>query len=86
MALLTRINDRPLYSTVQEATAWATSRGLTGFHTHTYQGQIGYMGGANHTQAVNLNNTNTTSSTPTTSIRTNGSSNSYNTGGGGGGY
>ena len=55
MALLTRINDRPLYSTVQEATAWATSRGLTGFHTHTYQGQIGYMGGATHSQATSSN-------------------------------
>tara|TARA_R100001510_G_C7618784_1_gene180199 strand:+ start:894 stop:1154 length:261 start_codon:yes stop_codon:yes gene_type:complete len=52
MALLTTINGVPLYSTVGEAVAWGASRGLTGTHTHEYQGQIGYMGGATHTQAT----------------------------------
>ena len=52
MPLLTTINNIPLYSTIQEAVAWASSNGLTGYHTHEYQGQIGYMGGATHIEAV----------------------------------
>ena len=50
MALLTTINGIPLYSTVQEALAYAAANGLTGYHTHTYLGQIGYMGGATLTR------------------------------------
>ena len=58
MALLTTIGGQPLYSTTQEAIAWGASRGLTGFHTHTYQGQVGYMGGATHGAATNTSNNN----------------------------
>ena len=74
MALITRISGRPLFSTIQEAISWANSRGLTGTHTHTFEGQLGYMGGANHNQAVNAvdqdnavdNDTNNTTNTFTT--------------------
>ena len=55
MAILTIINAIPLFSTQAEATAWGASRGLSGFHTHNYNGENGYMAGANHTQAINLN-------------------------------
>ena len=52
MAVLTSIDGIPLYSTIQEALDYAAANGLSGYHTHTYQGQIGYMGGATHSQAV----------------------------------
>ena len=52
MGLLTNISGVPLFSTIQEALDWAASVGLTGYHTHRYQGTLGYMGGANHAQAL----------------------------------
>ena len=55
MALLTTINDIPLWSTLSEALAWGASRGLSGSHTHNYNGQAGYMAGENHIQAINSN-------------------------------
>ena len=55
MGILTTINGIPLFSTQQEATSWGTSRGLIGFHTHQYQGQTGYMGGIDHSQALTNN-------------------------------
>ena len=50
--MLTTIDGIPLYSTIAEAVQWASSRNLTGYHTHTHQGQTGYMGGYNHTNAT----------------------------------
>ena len=52
MSVLTSIAGIPLYSTAQEAAAWARANGLIGYHTHGWQGQIGYMGGASHEIAV----------------------------------
>ena len=52
MAVLTTIDGVPLYSTVQEALDYAASVGLTGYHTHIYQGTTGYMGGATHGAAA----------------------------------
>ena len=52
MALLTTIDGVPLYTTVQEALDYASDNGLTGYHTHTFGGQIGYMGGQSHGQAA----------------------------------
>ena len=52
MSVLTLIAGIPLYSTVQEAAAWAGANGLSGFHTHGWQGQTGYMGGSSHSAAV----------------------------------
>jgi hypothetical protein len=51
--ILTVIDGIPLYSTVEEALQWGNSRMLTGFHTHVYEGQTGYMGGSNHFTATN---------------------------------
>ena len=48
MALLTRINGIPLYSTVNEALAYAEAEGLQGYHTHRYKNIVGYMGGVTH--------------------------------------
>ena len=58
MSILTTIGGIPLFSTIAEALAWASQRGLSGYHTHMYQGQIGYMGGATHNVATNNNNNN----------------------------
>ena len=52
MPVLTTISGIPLYTTPQEALQWAAANGLQGYHTHTYQGTIGYMGGATHGQAA----------------------------------
>ena len=68
--ILTVIDGIPLYSTIEEALQWGKSRMLTGYHTHVYEGQTGYMGGSSHSTA-----TNTSSSTSSSSG-----------GGGGGGY
>ena len=48
MALLTRINGIPLYSTVNEALAYAKAEELQGYHTHRYKNIVGYMGGVTH--------------------------------------
>ena len=76
MPVLTTIGGQPLYSTIQEALAWGASRGLTGYHTHTYQGQVGYMGGSTHSQATSTNINNLP----------NARSSSGGNGSGGGGY
>ena len=52
MGLLTTIDEIPLYSTVQEAIEWADRNGLNGAHVHEWEGRLGYMGGANHAEAV----------------------------------
>ena len=48
MALLTRINGIPLFSTVNEALAYAEVERLQGYHTHRYKNIVGYMGGVTH--------------------------------------
>ena len=72
MAVLTTIAGIPLFSTAQEAAAWARANGLSGYHTHGWLGQTGYMGGSSHSAATQA----TTISTPT----------GGGSAGGGGGY
>ena len=60
--ILTTIDGIPLYSTVEEALQWAASRDLTGYHTHDYQGQVGYMGGFDHSNARGASRSSGTSS------------------------
>jgi len=67
--ILTTIDGIPLYSTMQEALAWASSRGVLGYHTHVFQGQTGYMGGSSHGSVTLIQ-------TPVTTTRYTGSSNS----------
>tara|TARA_Y100000593_G_C4214454_1_gene288512 strand:- start:429 stop:677 length:249 start_codon:yes stop_codon:yes gene_type:complete len=52
MSILTRINNIPVFSTIEKATLWGEQFGLTGYHTHTVLGQTGYMAGQNHNQVV----------------------------------
>ena len=52
MSLITHIDGVPLYTTIAEAQVWARQYGLSGYHTHTVLGQVGYMGGTNHNDIV----------------------------------
>ena len=76
MSVIGNIAGVPLFSTVQEALAWASANGLSGYHTHNLQGVMGYMGGTSHQQATGM--------PLNTNAPTSGSSGS--SGGGGGGY
>ena len=53
MSLLTLIDNIPLYSTQQEALQWGAALNIPGFHTHVFNGQIGYMPGYSH-EDINL--------------------------------
>ena len=81
MSLIGNIAGVPLFTTVQEALAWASANGLSGYHIHNLNGQQGYMGGINHQQASRMP-LNTNAPTSTSSTPTGGSSGSS----GGGGY
>ena len=48
MSLITLIDNLPLYSKIEDAIAWGESLGINGTHTHSFQGQTGYMAGSNH--------------------------------------
>jgi len=54
MSLIGYIAGAPLFTTVQEALAWASANGLSGYHQHNLNGQQGFMGGANHQTATGL--------------------------------
>ena len=54
MSLIGDIAGIPLFTTIQEALAWANANGLSGYHQHNLQGQAGYMGGINHIQATGM--------------------------------
>ena len=75
MARVGVIDGIPVFTTIQEALAWAAQNGLSGYHKHSY----GYMGGISHSQAVNSNR-------PTPSQPSSSSSVSSSSGSGGGGY
>jgi len=70
MAILTHINKAPLFSTINEAIAWARLRGLNGYHVHYFKGQKGYMGGVDHSQATDPNSPGATTRTNTNTTRT----------------
>ena len=87
MSVIGNIAGVPLFTTIQEALAWALANGLSGYHTHNFQGQTGYMGGINHQQATGMPlNTNAPPTTSTSSGSSGSSGGSSGGGGGGGGY
>ena len=65
MSILTHIKSIPLFSTPLEAIAWGRQRGLTGYHSHSFNVRTGYMAGSNHRQAM-ISYTAPISPTPTT--------------------
>ena len=52
MSILTIMVGIPLFSTVQEALTWAKANSLNGYHTHSWNGKTGYMGGVNHAETI----------------------------------
>ena len=50
MSYLTKIDNVPLYSTIEEALLWAKQYELEGYHIHRFRGRLGYMGGETHEQ------------------------------------
>ena len=54
MSVLTLIDGIPLFTTVQQAVDWGAQYNIQGYHTHTYNGIVGYMSGDNHNQMVSV--------------------------------
>ena len=52
--VLTNIDGVPLFQTIQQALAYGQEVGLRGYHTHNFQGTIGYMAGFDHTEASTI--------------------------------
>jgi hypothetical protein len=80
MPILTTISGIPLYTTANEALAWAAANNLTGYHTHVYQGVTGYMGGSDHSVATRgrtSTSTRRTTTGPNTSVTYTGSTGGY---------
>ena len=51
MAVITRINGIPLFSSIQGALRWTKfNRIKSGYHVHYWEGKKGYMGGSNHSE------------------------------------
>jgi hypothetical protein len=51
MAVITRINGIPLFSSKRGALRWAKfNRIKSGYHIHFWEGKKGYMGGSNHSE------------------------------------
>ena len=87
MSVIAYIDNIPLFTTTQEALAWASANGLSGYHAHSLQGQVGYMGGASHQQAISREPIPTTPSSPTPNGGSmgGGAAGAAGAGGGGGG-
>ena len=49
MSYLGKIDSMPLYSTVEEALLYGKQYNITTYHTHTLNGQLGYMAGSHDT-------------------------------------
>jgi len=92
--ILTIIDGVPLFSSLEEALQWGADRGLIGSHTHTFNGQVGYMGGATHNNATTQFSSSVIITPRTSSVRVSsgggtssgGSSGSSGSSGGSGGY
>ena len=54
MAVLTIIDEIPLFETIQEALLYGSENGLEGYHTHDFRGKTGYMGGATHPKKTTI--------------------------------
>ena len=92
MSVLTVIDGIPLFTTIDQALAWGQNYNIVGYHTHSYQGQIGYMSGTNHAvitqalQALGIIQPTADQANTIVNIPQASSGSSGGTGGGGGGY
>tara|TARA_R100000278_G_scaffold118129_1_gene98527 strand:- start:89 stop:337 length:249 start_codon:yes stop_codon:yes gene_type:complete len=82
MSLIAHIDNVPLFSTIEEAEAWASQYDLTGYHEHEVLGQVGYMGGEKHIDIVTAMMGGPVKTSAGITIQTT----SVSTSGGGGGY
>jgi len=68
MPILTTIDNVPLFSTPTEALNYGNNNGLVGYHTHTYNGVVGYMAGSTHGQAASSSSGSSTSNNQNTQV------------------
>ena len=61
MAIIGNIDGLPIYDSKEEALVWGKRNVLTGYHTHNMNGKVGYMGGEDHSKAVQILSKTTTS-------------------------
>ena len=52
MSIITTIDGIPLFDTALQASKWGNQFGLHHYHTHSYNGQVGYMAGSNHSKTI----------------------------------
>jgi len=86
MSLIAHIDNVPLFSTIQEAEAWADQYNLKGYHEHNVLGQVGYMGGEKHMDIVTAMIGGPVRTSGGVTIQTTPVSTSGSVSGGGGGY
>ena len=55
MSLIGNIDNIPVFTTIAEAELWGSQYNITGHHTHTLLGQIGYMAGTTHADITSAN-------------------------------
>ena len=87
MSLIQVIDGVPAYSTIEEALSYGATYGISGYHTHTVQGQTIYMAGTTHDEITSIFRLSTqpiSATTPRTTSSSSGSSGSSSSGGGGG--
>ena len=54
MSLVQVIDGVPAYSTIEEALAYGATYNISGYHTHTVQGQTIYMAGTTHDEITSI--------------------------------
>ena len=75
MSIIGNIDGVPLFVTIQDALAWASANGMSGYHIHILNGQQGYMGGTTHQQTTSMNTNRNVPRTPrSTNVRSSGPS------------
>ncbi len=58
--IIGRVAGRPVFSKPIFAVNWAAANGFEGYHTYTFRGVTGYVGGASHTPNNNFSTTKNT--------------------------
>ncbi len=53
MSIIKKVDGVPVFGNIQRALLWAKAHGLEGYHNHMVDNQKGYMGGPDHSAAIN---------------------------------
>ena len=86
MSLIQVIDGVPAYSTIEEALSYGATYGISGYHTHTVQGQTIYMAGTTHDEITSIFRLSTQPVSAITPRATSSGGGGSSSGGGGGGY